>query len=116
MRVNRDLQTEYRAAWSAFSRRLNELQTLVEAGDRTGAQEALLAVEKARLAHNAARDRLAEHLGSEVAASKRRTGMQTDRHTVTRTAHLLWEVAGRPAGTAESDWHRAEALVRSASA
>ena len=30
---------------------------------------------------------------------------------VKRLAHSLWERAGRPAGTAESDWYRAEALV-----
>ena len=34
---------------------------------------------------------------------------------VQRLAHSLWERAGRPAGTAESDWYRAEALVSSLS-
>ncbi len=30
---------------------------------------------------------------------------------VERVAYLLWHNAGRPAGTAESDWNRAEQLI-----
>jgi hypothetical protein len=78
MGANRDLRNEYRASWRNFSRRLDELQTCVEAG-RGGAEAALFEVENARIAHNAARDRLAEQLLG-------------------------------------SDWHREEALVRTASA
>jgi hypothetical protein len=66
MGANRELQNEYRATWYVFSRRMNELQLCVEAGGH-GAEAARIEVEKARLAHNAARDRLAEQLLSEMA-------------------------------------------------
>ena len=58
MGANRALWNEYRATWEAFSQKLDELQAVVESKDRPRAEEALLAVEKARLTHNAARDRL----------------------------------------------------------
>ena len=103
MGANRELQDDYRATWEIFSRRLDELQACVEADGR-GAETALLAVEKARVAHNAARDRLAEQLLGAVELRR-----------VRDTAHLLWETAGKPSGSADSDWHRAEVLVRSAS-
>ena len=66
MGANRELQNEYRATWDVFSRRLTELQACVEAGGQ-GAEAALIEVDKARVAHNAARDRLAEQLLSEMA-------------------------------------------------
>jgi hypothetical protein len=114
MGANRDLRNEYRATWENFSRRLNELQTCVAAGGQ-GAEAALLEVEKARIAHNAARDRLAEQLLGEVAAVDKRTKSAAEQRRVRDTAHLLWEIAGKPNGSADSDWHRAEVLVRSAS-
>lgn len=79
-------------------------------------EAALLEVEQARVAHNAARDRLAQQLTGAVAAIDVRSKSVADRWRVRRTAHLLWEVAGKPHGTAESDWQRAETLVRAASA
>jgi len=74
MDVNRELWDEYRRTWEAFTTTLDE---------------------EARAAHNAARDRLAEHLTSRE-------------HRVRNTAKMIWEFSGRPEGTAESDWYRAE--------
>jgi hypothetical protein len=116
MGADRTLWNEYRATWEAFSRKLDELQSCVEAGDRRRAEEALLAVERARLVHNAARDRLAAHLSGEIAALDRKALDDSERQRVRHTAQLLWEIAGKPSGTADSDWLRAEQLVRSASA
>jgi hypothetical protein len=39
-----------------------------------------------------------------------------DADKVRDTAQLLWEFAGKPQGTAECDWHRAEKLVLAAAA
>lgn len=105
---------EYRATWEAFSRRLDELQAFVETGERARAEEALLAVEQARLAHNAARDRLAAELSGEIASMEQKEMDSSRRQRVSQTAQLLWEIAGKPHGTADSDWLRAERLVRSA--
>ena len=104
MGVNRELWNEYRATWEAFSLQLDELQRLVESGQpKDCVQSAFLAVEKARLSHNAARDRLAARL----------TPVEPEEDRVRETARLLWEFAGKPPGTAETDWFRAEELVRS---
>jgi hypothetical protein len=113
MGANLELRNEYRATWDIFSRRLRELQACVETGGR-GAEAALLEVEKARVAHNAARDRLAEQLLGEMGAVDKRAKTAAEQGRVRMTAHLLWEIAGKPNGSADSDWRRAEVLVKSA--
>jgi hypothetical protein len=111
MASNEDLRNHYRATWKVFSRRLDLYHACVDAGDREGAETALAEVEKARAAYDAARDRLAQSLGSENLSS---INVDSRRLRVRNTAHLIWEMAGRPEGTAEADWRRAEQLVRSA--
>jgi hypothetical protein len=107
MGVNLELWNTYRTTWEAFSSQLAELQRLVESGERADrVRSARLAVEKARVAHDVARDRLAARLAPPEPEEQR----------VRETARLLWEFAGKPQGTAETDWFRAEQLVRSASA
>ena len=117
MAANRQLFKEYRATWREFSRQLDQLQQLVESGARDRIDEALLNVERTRRAHNEARDRLAAHLtGDLVAADEIATNAATEEERVRTTARLLWEFSGKPQGTAETDWFRAERLVRSAHA
>jgi hypothetical protein len=116
MGAKQELWNAYRVTWEAFSRKLDELQSFVEAGDRVRAEEALLAVEQARVAHNAARDRVAALLSKEITAMDAAALSAEKQRRVRQTAHLLWEIAGKPAGTAESDWHKAERLVMTASA
>lgn len=78
----------------------------------TGQMEtALLDMERARLAYTAARDALAQHLSPALTQAKRpKPG------NVSGIAELLWEVAGRPDGTAQKDWLRAEEIARRAAA
>jgi len=116
MGANEELQKRYRTTWEAFSLKLDAYQLCVESGNRTAVEAALLEVEKARMEHNAARDRLAQHLAGEVAAVDMRSISVPEQRRVRETAKLLWELAGKPVGTADSDWHRAEHLVRAASA
>lgn len=115
MGVDRKLWNEYRGTWEAFSRRLDELQKTAETGNRDLATAALIEVEKAKSAHNAARDRLAAHLSGGIeamdAAEKR-----SEEDLIREKARLIWELSGKPQGTAEADWLSAERLVRSASA
>ena len=113
MAVNRQLWNEYRVTWEEFSRQLDALQRLVETGARDRIEGALLSVEKARLAHNEARDRLAAHLTGEIDMV---TNELPEQERVRKTARLLWEFSGKPHGTAENDWLRAEKLVRAAQA
>lgn len=117
MGSDRQLWIEYRTTWQSFAQKLDLLQELAESGDRGAAAAAFIEVEKSRLRYNAARDRLADHLAGRIANSDAaRTHPWPpvpEEHRVRETARLLWEFSGKPEHTAESDWHRAEELVRS---
>jgi hypothetical protein len=109
---NDALQNAYRATFQDYARKLDALQRLTGAGglDETQLEAALLDVEKARVAHNAARDRLAREL---MRLSTVSDGKLDEQH-IRKTARLLWELAGRPDGSAERDWRQAEQLVHAA--
>ncbi|HKD09901.1 MAG TPA: hypothetical protein VKB79_28605 [Bryobacteraceae bacterium] len=62
MKANRTLWNEYRATWKVFARETDRLQACTEIGDQAQIESARAAVEQARVAHNIARDRLAERL------------------------------------------------------
>jgi multidrug resistance efflux pump len=110
-RENRNLRQTYRATFQEYAAKLNTLQGLIDRG-ATGTDEfqaALEAVETARAAHSHARDCLAKEL------MRRTTSVATGpEQQIRKTARLIWEFAGRPEGTAERDWQRAEKLVRAA--
>jgi len=108
------VQEVYRSAFEDFSRKAQRVQSLTEhpTGDRNAFESALLELEKAHLAYNDARDALVRSL---LPASVQAPAQAKDRgHDVQAIAELLWESAGRPTGTAEEDWRRAEAIVRCA--
>jgi hypothetical protein len=115
MGADRKLWNEYRATWAAFSRNLDLLQACAEGGNRQLVEEALLEVEKAKAAHNAARDRLAANLSGRIAAADT-AAARSQEELIREKARVLWELSGKPQGTAEADWLDAERLVRSASA
>jgi phosphosulfolactate phosphohydrolase-like enzyme len=109
------VEVEYRSAFEDFSRKAQRVQALTEHpdGDRRAFEAALLELEKAHLAYNDARDAFVRSLlpASAAASPNHR---QDHRQDVQAIAELLWEGAGRPTGTAEDDWHRAEAIVQRA--
>jgi hypothetical protein len=77
---------------------------------------ALLELEKAHWAYDRCRDALAVEL---LPASMRGTFRRMEPNSgeayeerVRAVARLLWESVGRPEGTADDDWHRAEQIVR----
>lgn len=76
---------------------------------------ALLELEKARLTYNHRRDIVAQQL---LSFSMRPASDSIHPHPdrVRAIAELRWELAGRPEGTAEDDWYRAEEIVRVATA
>jgi hypothetical protein len=108
------LRNTYRATFQQYSSKLDALQCLMSSGapDKGRIEAALLDVEKARVAHNSARDRLA----AELVRPSLPPSESIDEHHIRQTAQLLWELAGRPDGTAEGDWRRAEQLVHAAAA
>jgi hypothetical protein len=105
----------YRSAFEDFSRRAQKVQLLTEHpdGDRKSFEEALLELEKAHLAYNDARDALVRSL-LPASVPTPPAQRQDHLHDVQTIAELLWESAGRPTGTADEDWRRAEAIVKSA--
>jgi hypothetical protein len=109
----------YRSAFEDFSRKAQRVQNLTErpTGDRKAFETALLELEKAHLAYNEARDAFVRSLLPASVArlgGRQDDGRQDHRNDVPAIAELLWEGAGRPTGTAEEDWRRAEAIVQSA--
>lgn len=117
MRVKREFLNQYRATWKEFVHRINELQDCVAGGepDRARIEVALLEAEKARLAYNAARDRLVVQRAGPHPATPFAQAVPQD-GKVRAIARQLWEFSGKPEGTAVADWLRAERLVRSAAA
>jgi len=77
---------------------------------------ALLELKKAHWAYDRCRDELAVEL---LPASMRGTfrlmepnSAEAYEDRVRAVARLLWESVGRPEGTSDDDWHRAEQIVR----
>jgi hypothetical protein len=113
-------EEEYRSAFEEFSQKAQLVQLLTEhpTGDRNAFEGALLELEKAHLAYNGARDALVRSLLPTLgpARPEQRPDYRSSDHSedVQAIAELLWESAGRPTGTAEEDWRRAEAIVKCA--
>ena len=110
-------EEEYRSAFEDFSRKAQHVQSLTEhpTGAREAFETALLQLEKAHLAYNDARDALVRSLLPGSLKEQRQNQVSPDhRADVQAIAELLWESAGRPTGTAEEDWRRAEAIVQRA--
>jgi hypothetical protein len=106
------MEEEYRKAFEDFSHKAQRVQLLTEStsDDREGFETALLELEKAHLAYNEARDALMRVL-LPLSRKAQESTARDHREHVPAIAELLWESAGRPAGTAEEDWQRAEAIV-----
>lgn len=118
--VMTNVQEAYECAFMEFSKRVREVQRLASqpCADPRAMDAAILELERARLLYDRCRDLMAEEL---LPASSR----HKIRHTapdsgevfaerVRGVAELLWEAAGRPEGTADQDWRRAEEIVRRA--
>jgi hypothetical protein len=113
-----ELSNRHRTTWEEFVRAMNAFQDslIATAPDRARLEVALFEVEKARFAYNAARDLVVARMaGLRVAANPPAQTLPQD-GKVRAIARLLWELAGKPDGTALADWLRAERLVQSASA
>lgn len=113
-----EVEEQYREAFEEFSKKAEYVQSLaVKTNDPKAFEAALFELEKAHLAYNQARDLM---LRSLLPASVQLETLADHNHNhnadVPGIAELLWESAGRPDGTAERDWQRAEAIVKRAAA
>jgi len=118
-------EEDYRYSFEDFSRKAERVQFLAQhpTGDQKAFETALLELEKAHLAYNDARDALVRSLRPTLVPqtpNHRLKGWGDDHRgqdhsaDIQAIAELLWESAGRPTGTAEDDWRRAEAIVQRA--
>jgi DUF2934 family protein len=112
------LKIAYRTSFRDYSRKLDALQRLIGAAaiDTGQVEAALLEVEKARLVHSRARDRLARELVLPGSPARQLHECPVNEQRIRETAQLLWELNGRPSGSAERDWRRAEQLLQTAAA
>ena len=104
---------DYRNAFAEFSQKVRQAQALMAApgADPQAIDAALLELEQARAIYNRQRDILAQQLSNSALPEP---ASVSDR--VKEVAELRWELAGKPEGTAEDDWYRAEDIVRRAAA
>ncbi len=119
-----DLQQSYRAAFQNFAGKEQRVLTLkqqIATGERSGMESvceleaAVVELERARIAYSKTRDELAKQLLPGAIRSEEVLSSAGERQ-LRLLAHLLWESAGRPEGTAEEDWHHAEKLAAQAQA
>lgn len=120
-RLSREYIQAYRDAFREYQREAHRVAEIKAQAshDPAETERALLSVEYARLAYNETRDMLAASLMSaessrELWAIPAASGRKQAR--VKSIAELLWELAGKPQGTADDDWYRAERVVRRSAA
>lgn len=108
-----DLKRLYSNYLDSFRVWASETAKLQEPREQAAGSEFRKAEERAKvaeLAYRQSRQRLADLLIASAQPSHARLGREFE-PAVRRIAHEMWEESGRPQGTADSDWHRAEDLV-----
>ncbi|HEY2845369.1 MAG TPA: DUF2934 domain-containing protein [Bryobacteraceae bacterium] len=106
-----DVWQEYRTAFEDFAQKVRNLQILgaIAGVEQKSIDRALLELEQARNLYNRRRDALAEQYLPVPAPVSNRSHAGVN--SVKDLAALRWEISGRPDGTAEDDWYRAEEIV-----
>jgi len=132
------LRAEYDAAFYRLRRADWELRSIRQqlSPDKTDEEAARQRVDQAMGVYRACRENLADFLISRQPVGKpavpmgsqplgvwtvginRRAAVSSDtalgrRHEVQVLAHRLWEETGRPLGSADAHWYRAEEMLRS---
>lgn len=119
MRIEPRVFSDYRSAFAEFAQKVRQARALVAAAnlDWQAIDAALLELEKARVNYNHRRDILTQELLS--TAPRRPVPAPASDSIQTRVkevAELRWELAGKPEGTDDENWYRAEEIVRRAAA
>ena len=106
-----DVWQAYREAFDAFAQKVRQVQLLAAhpGVEQQAIDKALLDLETAHALYNTTRDVLAEQFLPSSAARQDVAHDHVD--NVKDLAALRWEMSGRPEGTAEDDWYRAEEIV-----
>lgn len=113
----REAEEAYRNAFSEFARQVQRVQALTAQAhvDPKTFEAALLDLERAHVQYDLTRDRWVQFLLPSAAKSPH--DVENSHADCVRTiAEVLWESAGRPEGTADKDWRKAEEIVKAAAA
>jgi hypothetical protein len=107
--------SDYRTAFAEFADKVRQARALMAATnpDWQAIDAALLDLEKARVSYNQHRDILAQQL---LSSSQLQDSVEPHSDRVSEIAQLRWELAGKPEGTDDENWYRAEDIVRRATA
>jgi hypothetical protein len=111
--------SDYRSAFAEFAQKVRQARALVAATnpDWQAIDAALFELEKARVNYDHRRDILTQEL---LRTAPRRPvpapASDSIQTRVKEVAELRWELAGKPEGTDEENWYRAEEIVRCAAA
>lgn len=112
----------YRLAFRDFARSAQNVHRLMDCPnpDQEAIGQAILESERARAIYARTRNVLAQQLlraaHRDAIANALHEPPQDTIARVHEIAELLWKAAGKPDGTAEKDWCRAEEIVHSAAA
>jgi len=108
----------YRNAFSEFARKSQQARALMSASnpDWQAIDAALLDLEKARVNYNQERDLLAQQLSTTSEQPPAPISISNSTTRVREIAQLRWELAGKPEGTDDDNWYRAEEILRRATA
>jgi len=116
------LESAYRRAFHDFSAKVRQVQDLVAYPhpDPAQVETALIELQKAHLVYDKSRDAWVQELFRSPSITRGPIPVPDSAEThiadIRAIAELLWESAGRPEGTAEEDWRRAEDIIRRAAA
>ena len=111
-------------AWQSYRRAFNNFRNAVRAVqnlsggnlDKSTLDAAVLTMQQAHEDYRSARDILAREMMPSGKRGFLRRESTWNQEGVKEIAELLWELEGRPDGTALDDWYRAESIVRRTSA
>jgi hypothetical protein len=110
--------SDYRTAFAEFAQKARQARALMSGSnpDWQAIDAALLALERARVNYNRHRDILTMELLRTAPQPVRELASDSIQHRVREIAELRWELAGKPQGTDDENWFRAEDIVRRATA
>jgi hypothetical protein len=110
-----ELLSDYRNAFAEFAQKVRQARALMAASnpDWQAIDAALLELERARVDYNHRRYLVAQQL---LSSSRIPETLQPQPNRVREIAQLRWELAGKPEGTDDENWYRAEDIVRRATA
>jgi len=118
MERQRQAEQAYRQAFDEFAKKAQQVQALTAEPyvDQAKLEAALLELERAHVQYDLCRDQWVQYLLPNLTLRPAHDIEQAHEDCIRAIAELLWENSGRPEGTADEDWRKAEEIVKQAAA